>query len=185
LNESVLASGSSLATRRLDLRPLDDSDVDLLFAFNSGTETLRYVARDPWTERSQAEEKLDAFLSAAGRGEAVWWVIVDRITGRKSGYAGLFDLDRAAGKAEIGYGLVPASWGRRVAGEAVAAIVAWADAELDLHRIHARVHPGNTASERILEKLGFAREGVLRHDAFARGRYFDSIVFGRINPRHR
>jgi len=64
--------------------------------------------------------------------------------------------------AELGYLLVAAARGRGVMSRAVRLLVGWGFAELDLARIQAMTHPDNAASARVLERLGFTREGLLR-----------------------
>ena len=63
---------------------------------------------------------------------------------------------------ELGYLLGPEARGRGVATRALALLVAYAFAELGMARIQALVHPDNPASGRVLERLGFRREGLLR-----------------------
>ena len=182
MNEAAFAPPPILNSPRLLLRPVEPEDVDLVFAFNADPHNLRHVARDPWTERAQATARLAEWAEGYAACKTVMWVFEHGPERAPAGYGGLFDIDAAADKAEIGYGLLPAWWGRGLAGEAVDAMVAWGFGELGLHRIHAKVHPGNRASERLLERRGFAVEGVLRHDARARGRWFDFTVFGLIDP---
>lgn len=171
-----------LGTPRLLLRPVSRADVDLVFAFNSDPHCLRYVARTPWTARAQALARIDEWTEGFASRTAVMWVFEQGPERAPVGYGGFFGIDADNEKAEIGYGVLPAWWGQGLAGQAVDAMVAWGFGELGLHRIHARVHPGNTASERLLLRRGFRLEGVLVHDARARGRWFDSRVFGLISP---
>ena len=96
------------------------------------------------------------------------------------GYGGLFDIAAAGTKAEIGYGIQQDHWGRGYMSEAVAEMTRFGFEDLQLHRIFGLIDPAHGASSRILEKLGFVNEGVLRHDQYARGQYFDMTVWGRV-----
>lgn len=78
--------------------------------------------------------------------------------------------------AEIGYTVDHRFVGQRVATEAAGAVVAYAFDELRLHRIEATYMPTNLASARVLEKLGFVREGVLRDMLFINGRWEDYVI---------
>lgn len=182
MNEAAFTPSPILNSPRLLLRTVGPQDVDLVFAFNADARNLRYVAREPWTTRTLAEARIDEWVDGHAAGTTIMWVFEHGPERAPAGYGGFFGIDAESDKAEIGYGLLPAYWGRGLAGEAVDAMVAWGFGELGLHRIHARVHPGNTASERLLKRRGFAVEGLLRHDAQSRGRWFDSIVFGLIDP---
>jgi RimJ/RimL family protein N-acetyltransferase len=80
--------------------------------------------------------------------------------------------------AEISYFLRTSARGRGVATRAVRLVVRWAFERLGIERIELRVHPDNTASRRVAERVGFAREGVERASrAWPDGTRFDSIVF--------
>lgn len=63
----------------------------------------------------------------------------------------------------LGYDLKPRFWNRGIASEAVRAVLDFSRASLGPHRIQAEVHPDNAASLRVLRKLGFQEEGLLRH----------------------
>ncbi len=69
-------------------------------------------------------------------------------------------------------------WGRGIATAASRALVAFGFDELRLHRIWADADPRNTASLRLMEKLGFQREGQLRQNYWLRGEWCDSVVYG-------
>lgn len=79
--------------------------------------------------------------------------------------------------AELGYCLAYEFWGNGYAREAVAALVTYGFESLDLHRICAVADPENVPSLRLLERLGFRREGHLRKDEYLRGQWRDSLVY--------
>ena len=62
--------------------------------------------------------------------------------------------------------------------EAARALLQWAVATLDLNRVQAETDTRNRASARVLEKLGFVREGTLREDCIVDGDVSDSWVYG-------
>jgi RimJ/RimL family protein N-acetyltransferase len=82
--------------------------------------------------------------------------------------------------AAIGYVLDDAAWGRGYATEAARAVLEWAFTTLDLNRVQAETDTRNLASARVLEKLGFVREGTLREDCVVDGEVSDSWVYGLI-----
>ena len=94
-------------------------------------------------------------------------------------------LDRGAmRRAEIGFALARAHWGHRYAGEALALLFEHAFGALGLRRIEADVDPRNLASCRLMEKLGFQREGVLRNRWRVGGEFADSIIFGLLRHEY-
>ena len=80
--------------------------------------------------------------------------------------------------AHLGYCLRSEAWGHGYATEAAGALVTWAYDVLDLNRVQAEVDTRNAASARVLEKLGFVREGTLREDCVVDGEVSDSWVYG-------
>ena len=80
--------------------------------------------------------------------------------------------------ASLGYCLAEAAWGRGYATEAARALLQWAFDTLDLNRVQAETDTRNAASARVLEKLGFVREGTLREDCVVNGEVSDSWVYG-------
>lgn len=65
------------------------------------------------------------------------------------------------GNVEIGYGLLPEYWGRGYATEAVCAAVEWALKQPGVTAVEAETEPDNAASQRVLEKAGFAPNGIM------------------------
>lgn len=94
------------------------------------------------------------------------------------GVVDLVDVDRQFGNAEVGYFFAPEAWGNGYATAAVERVVEYAFEELRLHRVHARVFAFNEGSARVLEKVGFEREGVLREQAYMHGEYVDTLRYG-------
>jgi len=67
--------------------------------------------------------------------------------------------------------------------EVVEKLVDFGFNEMKLHKIYGRITPGHNASIRILEKLGFQREGVLRDDEFAQNKFFDTAIYSLIKNK--
>ena len=80
--------------------------------------------------------------------------------------------------AALGYCFGEAAWGHGYATEAARALLHWAFETLDLNRVQAETDTRNLASARVLEKLGFVREGTLREDCVVDGDVSDSWVYG-------
>jgi RimJ/RimL family protein N-acetyltransferase len=78
----------------------------------------------------------------------------------------------------LGYCLDDSAWGHGYATEGARALLGWAFDTLDLNRVQAETDTRNVASARVLEKLGFVREGTLREDCIVNGEVSDSWVFG-------
>jgi RimJ/RimL family protein N-acetyltransferase len=88
-------------------------------------------------------------------------------------------------KADIGYELLPAVWGRGYATEAAGAMVRHGFETFKVHRIWAHCTAENMASRRVLEKLGLRREGQLRENEYFRGRWWDTLIYGILESEWR
>jgi len=93
------------------------------------------------------------------------------------GGGSLYDVDLAQGRAAVGYWLAPEARGRGVATRAVRLVAGWTFAELGLARLELTCGPENVASQRVAERCGFVREGVLRSHIRFKGGRRDTVVF--------
>jgi RimJ/RimL family protein N-acetyltransferase len=103
-------------------------------------------------------------------------LIVDGVSGTVQGGANLHHFDWERGQCEIGYWLFEHARGKGIATQ-TARFLAGYGFSLGLERIEARVFVGNVASERVLERAGFTREGVVRSMPVRRGGRADMTVF--------
>jgi len=121
-----------------------------------------------------------AWLELAGtRPEATGWAI--EVAGEAAGGVGLVPLtDVHSRTAHIGYWLGEAHWGRGIMTRVVAAVAGEALSSLGFLRLEAPVFAWNPASMRVLEKCGFAREGVMRNSVFKDGELIDCVMYARL-----
>ncbi|MGQ0629574.1 MAG: GNAT family N-acetyltransferase [Sporichthyaceae bacterium] len=78
----------------------------------------------------------------------------------------------------LGIWLLPEHRGRGVGTTAQRLLVDYLFAHTPAHRLEATTEPDNVAEQRALERCGFQREGVIRANAFRRGAWRDSVVYG-------
>ncbi len=104
-----------------------------------------------------------------------WYQIAVTLEGQLIGDLAFKLEDR---QAELGYSFDPQFQGRGYATEAITALLEYAFSTLALHRIHATTDPRNTASIRLLEKLGFRKEGHLLENLWFKGVWADDVLFG-------
>jgi len=170
----------TLHTARLRLRPFNDADADALFALHSSAYVLRYWDAPPWSERVRAEKFITACRQMAEEGTGTRLAVARVSDGAFIGWCSLTRWNPNYRSASMGYCLDDAAWGHGYATEAARALLQWAFDTLDLNRVQAETDTRNAASARVLEKLGFVREGTLREDCVVNGEVSDSWVFGLI-----
>ena len=173
----------TLHTDRLRLRPFNDADAGALFAVQSSAHVLRYWDSPPWSERERSQAFITACRRMADEGSGAR-LAVDRLSdGVFIGWCSLTGWNPDYRSASLTYCLDAAAWGQGYATEAARALLAWAFDTLDLNRVQAEADTRNAASARVLEKLGFMREGMLREDCVVLGEVSDSWVYGLLRPQ--
>src|SRR4029079_6979353 len=168
----------TLRTDRLLLRPVAATDAPAIFAIRSDPTIMRYASSLPLTSPDQAE----AFIARESAGMAARESL--RLGLQRLGDAALigtcilFHMNAQCRRAEVGYELRHDAWGRGYMHEALRALLHFGFTELGLNRIEADIDPRNVASARSLERLGFAKEGLLRQRWIVDGEVSDSALYG-------
>ncbi|MDE2429695.1 MAG: GNAT family N-acetyltransferase [Burkholderiales bacterium] len=101
------------------------------------------------------------------------------------GTIGLHTVSPVNRSAELAYDLAPAFWGRGIARAAATALLEWAFDVRELNRIQATTLESNIASQRVLQKLEFQREGCLRAYRMVRGKPGNFWMYARLHPQLR
>ena len=172
------AKGVELRTERLLLRPFRLDDVDDVFAYAKDLEWAQYLGGhipQPYTRRD-AEEFVAHSVLASWDTNPDFAVELD---GRVGGGVGL-DVKQTDAIAELGYAIARPLWGKGLMPEAARAAVDWGFEWLGLAKVYAMVDVRNARSLRVMEKLGMAREGVLRSHASVRGNRIDVAAYGLV-----
>jgi ribosomal-protein-alanine N-acetyltransferase len=161
-------------------------DAPTLFEIHGNAEAMRYFGTDPLIEFQEAEKlvaKFAALREAPNPG--VRWALVVRETGELVGTCGLFGWNREWHKCSTGYELAESSRGQGYMEEALRAAFAWGFAEMQLNRIEAQIHPHNEASRRLVKRLGFRQEGLLREVARWGGEFHDLLQLSLLHKEWR
>lgn len=167
-----------LDSKRLHLRGLTEADLPGLFAVFSDPEVMRYWSSTPLTDMAGAARLLERIQAGCRRDEFYQWGIAPIDTGSIIGTVTLRNITLEHQRAEIGFALGRGHWGRGLAREAVTRVLQHAFGPMGLYRIEADVDPRNAGSLRLLEGLGFRREGLLRSRFLVGGERADSVILG-------
>jgi RimJ/RimL family protein N-acetyltransferase len=152
---------------------LDDVD-GILPAFADAE--LREAGNLPAFGREELVASIEELPLLAERGRLLALAALDAETGEVIGGGTLHHLDSEREIVEIGYFVLPHARGRGVA-TAIARMLAEHAFSLGIARVAAYVNVGNTASERVVERAGFTREGVVRSMPKPDGRRVDKTLF--------
>ncbi|MDP3759000.1 MAG: GNAT family N-acetyltransferase [Ramlibacter sp.] len=169
---------TAVHSKRLVLRLVRDEDLPQLLDMNADDIVTRYLPYESWRDMADAQAWMGRAQARLAAGEAWQFVIVLRESGRVIGSCLLFHFDRPNGRAELGYLLGREHWGAGYMQEAAAALVGYAFGPAGLRRLEAEIDPRNEASARLLERVGFVKEGHLRERWDTKGEVSDSGLYG-------
>ncbi|MFI6793202.1 GNAT family N-acetyltransferase [Nonomuraea sp. NPDC050383] len=171
-----------LTTERLLLRPFTPSDLDAVHAFESRPDVTRYLyweARDLDAARTGLETKISR-TAIADEGDALNLAVTLRDSGLLIGTVILIWTSKEHRQGEIGYIFNPDHHGHGYAPEASRELLRLGFEDLRLHRIVGRLDGRNTASARVLEKLGMRREAHLIHNEQVKGEWTDEVIYAML-----
>jgi len=167
-----------LLTPRLRLRGLAAEDAPAIFRIFSDPEVTRYWSTPALSDEDAARRMIPARSTDIESAPLIKWGVIRLSDEALIGTTTLLDILREHRRATVGYALGRAAWGHGFALEAVRAVVEFAFGALGLFRVDADVDPRNASSIRLLERLGFQREGLLRARYHLNGEVQDSVIYG-------
>jgi ribosomal-protein-alanine N-acetyltransferase len=174
-----------LETGRLVLRGLHMDDAEFVLRhFGDPSVTEYLLDEEPLTSEEQARDLIRFYLQPAGKTHNRWG-IVTKAAGVLIGTCGFHKWDKRHRRAEIGYDLTPSYWGQGIMTEALLVAIEYGFGEMDLNRIDALVYSENARSARVLEKLGFQKEGLLREYYCIAGERYDHLLFSLLEREWR
>jgi RimJ/RimL family protein N-acetyltransferase len=176
-----------IRTERLILRPITADDAAAMHAYKSDPDAVRYVPYAP-LELADVERRIATTWSNtrfAQEGDAVCLAVEDRATGALLGDVVLFWRSETSRSGEVGYILDPRFGGHGYATEAVGALLALGFDGLGLHRIVARIDERNTASARVVERLGFRQEARLVESEWFKDEWTTLLVYAQLDDEWR
>ena len=158
-----------LTTKRLCLRAALPRDAAALLSILGDPEVTRYHNMPTLTSLAEASAALERLQERYAGQDTIRWAIDLAEHREMIGTVGLLRFDFEHRRAEVGYEIARRWWGRGLVTEATAAVIKYGFSVLGLHRIEAGILPGNDASVRVVQKLGFVEEGPRRDYLYAKG----------------
>jgi [ribosomal protein S5]-alanine N-acetyltransferase len=171
-----------LETKRLKLIEITHQHVEYLYEILSLEEVTRYYGTNPFTLPAEASRLIDMFHKNLLDKRGIRWGIKLKENQKIIGTVGLNGLQLKNKRAEIGYELHPAYWRMGYGEEAIKEVIRFSFNQLDLFRIGAVVYPENEASIKLLLKLCFTKEGLLRGYIQQNEQFHDTYVLSLLKP---
>ena len=176
------AYGSLHMTAGVRIRPYSVADAQDVWeaASESSAELLPWMS---WFHTGYHVRETRSWLEmqvAAFRMGTSYEFAIESIAGRYLGGCGINQIDPLNRRANLGYWVRTSEAGRGVGTAAAQLTAKWAFEHTDLVRIEIVAATGNVASQRVAERAGALREGVLRSRLFGRGEFQDAVVFSMV-----
>ena len=168
-----------LETDRLTLRPFVEDDFEAMQAMRSDAEVARYLYEEPLSEDKTRDLLARKIAAPAWKAEDDWLSVaaVDRASGTVVGDLALHWVSERDRTAEVGFIFDPRHQGKGFATEAARALLDWVFTSAGFHRVIGRAEARNSASARVLEKLGMRLEAHFVENEWVKGEWQSELVY--------
>lgn len=174
----------TLSTERLELRQITENDETDLFQLQSNAQVMKHIAL-PLKTIEESAAKIKFYQELLLKQEVINWAITLKTDNKLIGIILLKAIDCKNHRAEVGYMLHPDFWRKGIAQEALTCVLDFGFNTLNFHSLAAIIDPYNTASEKILVKNGFVKEGHLKENYLLGDKFLDSGVYSLLKSNYK
>ena len=162
-----------LESSRLILRPFRDSDLEAFLAYRNDPEVAKYQSWDVPYPRENGIQFVNFMKAANSDSRGVWYQVAIELksTGEMIGDVAFCTMVYDEQQALMGYSLARSYWHQGYAFEAISTLLKYLFEDRGLHRVIAECDVDNSASWKLLERLGFRREAHLVENVYFKGKY--------------
>lgn len=171
-----------LSSERYNLRPLKASDDQAIYDIYSDNETLKYQGMATLPSVAAAKDYIKKIQQGYETSVFIRWAIACKTTDRVVGLIALHHLDEKQESAGIGYILNKKYWQQHIMSDHLKLVLDYLENHIQIQHLSAQIHPENTASIRLAEKMGFKQikkesKAVLNPST---GRYEDRLILEKL-----
>ena len=174
--ENTLTNFPTIQTERLELVKITQLHLKDIYNLFADENVTRFYNLLPLTEESEAQKFIDWYENRFSDKLGIRWGISLKGEQNIIGTVGFNNFAKRH-RANIGYDLQTEYWNKGIMTETLEAVLDFGFNRLEINRIEAEVMQGNENSERLLNKLNFMKEGVLRQWMFWNDKYYDMSMF--------
>lgn len=167
----------TIETDRLLLRQVTAEDAQDMLTYLSDPIVVKHMGLEPFETINDVLGEIEWYESIFSKSSGMRWGITLKDHGKVIGTCGFLNMATKHKRSEVGFELSKQYWGKGIASEALSAVVKYGYNQLQLERIEALIEPTNIPSQKLVEKQGFIREGLLRHYEFTCGKFDDLFMY--------
>lgn len=174
-----------LETNRLLLRPITMDDKATLYEIFKDEEMMIYYGMYPLKDMKAITKLIKNFNKGFEEDRSIRWAIELKEEHKLIGTCGFHNMNKHHRRSEIGYEIHKDYWRKGYVTEAVEEMMSYGMEEMSLNRIEALIYPENIPSQKLLEKLGFTKEGLLKDYYIFRNLPQDLLMYSYIKKVRR
>lgn len=165
-------------TESLIIRELKEADIQEVHAYASDPDVTKYVPFGPNTLK-ESEEFVRMCIEYQYQEDRVDFelAVIERHDNKLIGACGIHISDKQNREGWIGYVLNKEYWGKGYGTDIAKILLNFGFNQLKLHRIYATCDPENLGSEKIMQKIGMKKEGLMRKNMWTKGSWRDSLLY--------
>lgn len=167
----------ALESERLLIRRLTMADDEAIHSYGKDERVAFGASFPQHKDIEDARGYIRTVLESYEKNEPTSYGIVLKDSGELIGGIGFHHQDTSVHRIEIGYALAPWHWNNGYMREAAFTMIDHIFGLTELERLEARCKSINTASEKVMQRLGMTYEGTLRHNQLQNGIYYDTKVY--------
>jgi RimJ/RimL family protein N-acetyltransferase len=177
-------SFESIPCERVVIRRFGTQDVEALSSYRSDPDVARYQGWSVPFSLDRARDLVTEMSRLAPGIPGTWFQFAVALasTHELIGDVALRITRHDSRQAELGFTIATDHQGRGYATEAVRALLEYAFARLELHRVFAFTDRRNVPAQRLFSRLGFRREGELVESAWSQGAWVDEFLYAKLEP---
>lgn len=174
-------------TEAISIRPYRSDDVD--GPYEAARESIADLL--PWMPWCHPDYARTETMTWVGARAAAWETktdfsfAIESAAGAILGGCGLNRIENDTGTANLGYWVRSSATRRGVATRAADLVRDWAFANTELYRLEIMAAVGNIGSQRVADKVGAVREGILRQRLVVRGQRHDAVIYSLLRSEQR
>lgn len=176
-NENIFLNFPQLESERLIFRQFTKKDAETLFKIRSNPEVMKYMDIIAMKSLPEAKTLIKSFLHDFRNKKGITWAIEVKDEKKMIGSFAFWRIIKNHCRAEFGYSLLPAHWGKGYMEETFRTLIGYAFKNMGIHSLEANVNPGNDRSIRLLERFGFRKEAYFRENFFNNNAFTDSVIY--------